>query len=137
MTGLTKLARKRDPNVPIGQPSALHVDCPCGRQVVLTTDRNPCDCGEAYNLGGWILDPQPIADFARELARKAAAAPVAELPFALTPQYARTSSSQPDLFAPAPNHTPTRNPCDCGAGKPDSARYGLDHIPWCHSLKGR
>jgi len=67
MTGLTKLARKRDPNVPIGQPSALHVDCPCGRQVVLTTDRNPCDCGEAYNLGGWILDPQPIADFAREL----------------------------------------------------------------------
>ncbi len=54
---LVKLALKRDPNVPVGVVSTLHVDCPCGQRVPINdTEANKCmNCGAAYDGSGWKL----------------------------------------------------------------------------------
>lgn len=56
MTGLVKLALKRDPSVPVGQPATLHVDCPCGRElpISLAGQYNECHCGLVVDDSGWI-----------------------------------------------------------------------------------
>lgn len=59
---LTKLALKRDPTVPIGQPAPMHLDCPCGQS--LPVPRVPfagvqviqCQCGARYSAEGWVLE---------------------------------------------------------------------------------
>jgi hypothetical protein len=51
----TKLALKRDPLVPVGQTSPLHVDCPCGRAILIITELNGCHgCGLVVDSAGWI-----------------------------------------------------------------------------------
>lgn len=50
----TKLAVKRDPVAPVGQPAEMHVDCPCGYQVPITSNDNHCDCGAVYDRSGWV-----------------------------------------------------------------------------------
>lgn len=49
-----KLALKRDPDAPIGQPADMHVDCPCGQEVMVLSDNNQCDCGAVYDRNGWV-----------------------------------------------------------------------------------
>ena len=49
-----KLALKRDPDAPIGQPADMHIDCPCGKEVMILSDDNHCDCGAVYDRAGWV-----------------------------------------------------------------------------------
>jgi len=49
-----KLALKRDPDTPIGQPADMHVDCPCGQEVMILSDDNHCDCGAVFDNAGWV-----------------------------------------------------------------------------------
>jgi len=53
----TKLAVKRDPDAPVGQPAEMHVDCPCGNQVPIMSKDNYCDCGAVYDRAGWPKRP--------------------------------------------------------------------------------
>ena len=56
---LRKLALKRDPNVPVGQPAPMHLDCPCGTQIAVNADVMACSgCGSEYNSMGWKLEPK-------------------------------------------------------------------------------
>ena len=52
-----KKALKRDPLVPQGEPSPLHLDCGCGATVLVNPVFHvPCpDCGTVYESGGWIM----------------------------------------------------------------------------------
>ena len=58
MSGFTKRALIRDPNVPIGQPAPLHVECECGAQVPIELDGPDarCECGIVYDCRGWIVE---------------------------------------------------------------------------------
>jgi hypothetical protein len=49
-----KLALKRDPNAPAGQPADIHVDCLCGQEVPITSNENLCACGAIYDRTGWV-----------------------------------------------------------------------------------
>jgi hypothetical protein len=49
-----KLALKRDPDAPAGQPAEMHVDCPCGQEVIIISNDNACDCGAVYDGAGWV-----------------------------------------------------------------------------------
>jgi len=49
-----KLALKRDPDAPIGQPADMHIDCLCGKEVMILSDDNHCDCGAVYDRAGWV-----------------------------------------------------------------------------------
>jgi len=51
----TKLARRREPNAPQGQPAPMHFDCPCGQKVPVTSDANTCTCGAVYDSDGWVI----------------------------------------------------------------------------------
>jgi len=53
----TKLALKRDPDVPAGQPASMHLDCPCGQQVPADDDVNQCACGATYDHRGYVITP--------------------------------------------------------------------------------
>jgi len=53
----TKLALKRDPDVPAGQPAPMHLDCPCGQQVPADDDVNECACGATYDHRGYVITP--------------------------------------------------------------------------------
>ena len=53
----TKLALRRDPNVAIGHPSPIHLDCLCGQEVQITGRENCCTCGTVYDSGGWVMIP--------------------------------------------------------------------------------
>ena len=53
----TKLALKRDPHAPVGQPGAMHLDCHCGQQVLVTAETNSCACGAIYDRSGWVITP--------------------------------------------------------------------------------
>ncbi len=58
-TGLRKIALKRDPNAPIGIPTALHFDCPCGTRIDVTDDADVLTCPgcrQRYDNSGWMLD---------------------------------------------------------------------------------
>lgn len=55
---LLKLALRRDPNVPIGTPSPLHIVCPCVRIVLPIQDDQNVDCpncGRTYDSLGWVV----------------------------------------------------------------------------------
>lgn len=58
-TATTKVAWRRDPDVPPGQPALGHFPCPCGAKVdgVAFGDGNeyPCGCGRVYDSRGWIV----------------------------------------------------------------------------------
>jgi hypothetical protein len=53
----SKRALIRDPNVPVGQPARIHIDCECGR-TVYQPETGPsavwCPCGLVYDACGWI-----------------------------------------------------------------------------------
>lgn len=58
---LTKLALRRDDTVPAGFQSALHLNCPCGRQVPVDPIAEPdvfslCGCGQIYDSRGWLAE---------------------------------------------------------------------------------
>lgn len=52
---LSKLALNRDPNAPVGQPAAMHFDCPCGETVPANDSVNPCACGAEYDARGYVI----------------------------------------------------------------------------------
>lgn len=63
MIALVKLALKRDPSVPMGQPAPLHLDCPCGRVLSVPSigyrigskSEITCGgCGNVYTAHGWL-----------------------------------------------------------------------------------
>lgn len=61
-TKLTKIARRRDSEVPIGRPAALFLACPCGQRLDIDPARGAnaiyrCTCGAAYDEAGWVLEP--------------------------------------------------------------------------------
>ncbi len=58
----TKLALKRDPDAPVGQPAAMHLDCPCGQHVLVTGETNHCACGAVYDRRGWVITPSGASD---------------------------------------------------------------------------
>lgn len=63
-----KRALKRDPTVPAGIPSLLHVDCGCGQEVPIVAARNTCaGCGVAYDTSGWILSAAVTPDVVHAL----------------------------------------------------------------------
>jgi len=51
----TKLALKRDPSVPVGQPAPMFLDCPCGERLTATDSINSCKCGAAYDARGYVI----------------------------------------------------------------------------------
>ena len=54
---ITKKALKRDNSVPAGTAAPMHVDCECGKHVLVTEYYNECDnCGRAYDASGWIIE---------------------------------------------------------------------------------
>ena len=59
---LRKLALKRDPSVPIGVTSQMHLDCPCGTQVLVEPAPQEVlvcrNCGAEYDRSGWLLHPR-------------------------------------------------------------------------------
>jgi hypothetical protein len=57
----TKAALIRDPNVPVGTPAPLHVECECGRKVPVECGANLCECGISYDSRGWITRPEALA----------------------------------------------------------------------------
>lgn len=52
---LTKLALKRDPSVPVGQPATMFLDCPCGERLTANNSINPCLCGAKYDARGYVI----------------------------------------------------------------------------------
>jgi hypothetical protein len=54
-----KLSLKRDPGIPAGQTSPMHLDCPCGQQVPINDNVNPCACGAEYNARGYVITARP------------------------------------------------------------------------------
>ena len=60
---LRKLALKRDPTVPVGVASPLHLDCPCGTTVQIADVGEVfiCrGCGAEYDRAGWLFHPREI-----------------------------------------------------------------------------
>lgn len=56
---ITKVALRRDPAAPIGQPAPLHVVCPCGATVPQTDAGMTCrQCGQRFDSRGWLLTGQ-------------------------------------------------------------------------------
>lgn len=57
---LVKLAVKRDPSVPMGQPAPCWLDCRCGHRVDLVPGHEvlTCACGNRYGRNGWQLHPE-------------------------------------------------------------------------------
>ena len=56
----TKLAWKRNPDVPAGQPALGRFDCPCGNTIgeveFAGPDDNPCgQCGRVWDSRGWLV----------------------------------------------------------------------------------
>lgn len=35
----------------------MHLDCPCGQQVAVTSEANACACGAVYDSNGWVITP--------------------------------------------------------------------------------
>jgi len=60
---LIKLARKRDPSIPIGVAAPLYLDCPCGSKVWIplifsghkTATVTCYRCKAEYTHDGWIV----------------------------------------------------------------------------------
>lgn len=56
--GRVKVAVRRDPSVPIGEPAPLYLVCPCGASVPLAdidTDVVCAACGQTFTPDGWLL----------------------------------------------------------------------------------
>ncbi len=59
MTQLQKVAIKRDPSYPAGQPAPMFLDCPCGLRHPVDFPYGAdihCECGLAFSALGWVLD---------------------------------------------------------------------------------
>jgi hypothetical protein len=58
-TQTTKVAWKRDPDVPAGKPALGRFDCLCGSRITDVEFGGPdrtCDtCGRTYDGHGWII----------------------------------------------------------------------------------
>jgi len=58
-TSTAKVAWRRDPDVPAGQPALGSFACPCGATVggVAFGDGGtyPCACGRTFDSRGWII----------------------------------------------------------------------------------
>lgn len=51
-----KRALRRDPAIPIGEPSPLHVLCACGARLGIEPPHGAtCPCGLTYDARGWIV----------------------------------------------------------------------------------
>jgi hypothetical protein len=51
----TKLATIRDPDVPIGEPAPLHINCHCSQHLQVSSNRNVCQCGAIYDRRGYVV----------------------------------------------------------------------------------
>jgi hypothetical protein len=58
-TGFTKIAWRRDPSVPAGQPALGHFNCPCGNVIEDVEfggpDNHECKCGRVWDGRGWLV----------------------------------------------------------------------------------
>ena len=58
-TQTTKVAWRRDPSVPAGQPALGRFDCPCGATIngvdFASANDYPCQCGRVYDSRGWLV----------------------------------------------------------------------------------
>lgn len=52
----TKRALIRDPDAPIGQPAAMHIECRCGENVNVASNENACGCGAIYDERGYVIE---------------------------------------------------------------------------------
>ena len=53
---IKRAAIKRDPAIPMGEKSPLHVDCECGQAVSIIEPINECSlCHTDYDLQGWTI----------------------------------------------------------------------------------
>ena len=64
-----KLALKRDPDAPSGQPAEMHVDCPCGQEVIIISNDNACDGGAVYDGAGWTSETSAAASTSNEISQ--------------------------------------------------------------------
>jgi len=55
----TKIAWRRDPSVPAGQPALGSFNCPCGNTITGVSfgseEDNPCQCGRVWDGHGWLV----------------------------------------------------------------------------------
>ena len=54
----TKLAWRRNPDVPAGQPALGRFECPCGstiRDVEFGGPSRTCTCGRTWDGRGWLV----------------------------------------------------------------------------------
>jgi len=59
----TKIAWRRDPSVPAGQPALGSFNCPCGHTITGVSfgseQDNPCQCGRVWDGRGWLVSEPP------------------------------------------------------------------------------
>jgi hypothetical protein len=53
---ITKKALIRDPDVPIGQPAPMHIECGCGEKINVSSTENQCQCGAIYDRQGYVIE---------------------------------------------------------------------------------
>ena len=62
-TQTTKIAWRRDPSVPAGQPATGTFNCPCGGKIEGVSfgdgSEHTCQCGRVWDSRGWLVsEPQ-------------------------------------------------------------------------------
>lgn len=58
-TSTAKIAWRRNPDVPAGQPAPGRLNCPCGHVIengqFADGSEHPCKCGRTWDSRGWLV----------------------------------------------------------------------------------